>query len=586
METPDFVTLYFPSIDELSETDIQNARRRLEIFIKQFDPDVDTRPNTPFGDLHLNNLARLLAATEIAHGRFMSDLDLEQVAAGVIYNCDFVTKYLKNFAVVDQDTLQSSGVVRLTFCKDEAYTLDRRARYQFDDNIFNLRLPHPGPLEILPVGSTPPTNTNARVLTQVDENLYSVDVGVVGVMTSPVAAGDDGATDYLLDDMSGISALYDFEYGLPPSSLPTLAAKARETHYTASLTTPGGTRNYLNRQFPDLKAVSPIITGDTEMIRDIVNPLGVGAGYLDTMIQSSGYAGVDAHYVELEYFSTQGADSVDKFIGLLDLVNAPQQIVSITSAQDPTVELGLNTESVDIISESLDKVNTPLAQASYTVNEKLWISIAMPRTDAGVAKLTNDIDISTGKETHRFLVTYKADPMLSVVNDDVMSRSVKPVGVNVLVRGLIPVVIEDLLITYVRNPGVNMKLDTARDEVYNYFRSLGYPNLYTDSKIIDAMYYAGATDVISVNCTAQVQWSVANYFLKTPGENSPIDSLSTTLANCVQATDIKIASSKGLIPLYQDENLGTNDQTYVSIGPRSVGYILDKANIRFSEIIR
>jgi hypothetical protein len=34
--------------------------------------------------------------------RFMSDLDLEQVASGVVYNCDFISKYIQNFAPVDQ----------------------------------------------------------------------------------------------------------------------------------------------------------------------------------------------------------------------------------------------------------------------------------------------------------------------------------------------------------------------------------------------------------------------------------------------------------------------------------------------------
>ena len=91
MANPDLVNTYFPSVDELTEEEIQDARRRLEVFLKQFDSEIDTRPNTPFGDLHLTNLARILAAMETAQGRFMSDLDLEQIANGIIYNCDFVT---------------------------------------------------------------------------------------------------------------------------------------------------------------------------------------------------------------------------------------------------------------------------------------------------------------------------------------------------------------------------------------------------------------------------------------------------------------------------------------------------------------
>jgi len=586
MADPDLINTYFPSVDELDAATVQNARRRAEIFLKQFDPDIDTRPNTPFGDLHLTNFARLLAAMEIAQGRFMSDLDLEQIANGTIYNCAFVTKYLKNFAVYDKDTLSSSGVIRLTFCVDQAYTIDRGMRFQFGtDDIFTLRLAHPGHLEVVPVGSTPAINTNTRVLTQVDEERYSIDIGVEGTLTGDILAGTSGTTDTTVTDLTGVTVLYDFEYGTPTSSLPTLAAKARETHYTASMNTVGGTRNYLQRQFPDLKAVSPVITGDTEMVRDVVNPLGVGAGYLDAHIQSSKHAGDDSHYVELQYFDTQDGALVERYIGVLDLVQHPQHIKSIVSAEDATIDLGWGTDAIEIISESLDPVNAPLAQAAYSTQEKLWIAIDMPKA-SGVDLITNTIDVDTGDESHRFLVTYQADPMVPIVTDDVGSRSVKPVGVNVLVRGLVPVVIEDLLINYVKKPGVTMKLDTAKTEIYEYFKRLGYPNLYSDSRIGDSMYYAGAEDVISVTCTAHVQWSVADWFLKTPGLNDPITKLADTLTNSVKPNLVTISGSGGLIPEYVDPDLGTNDQTYVSVGQRNVGYVLNKENIRFSETLR
>jgi len=582
----DIVNTYWPKVSELDAETVQDARRRAEIWLKQFDSEIDTRPNTPFGDLHLTNFARLIAAIEIGQGRFLSDLDLEQIAAGTIYNCDFVTRYLKNFAVYDKETLSSSGVIRLTFCKDQAFTIDRRASYQFGtDDVYTLRLPHPGHLEIKPVGSTPPINTNTRVLTQVDEDRYAIDIGVEGAMVTQIVAGTSGTTNYPLDDLTGITALYDFDFGTPPSSLSKLASKARETHYTASTSTVGGSRNYLQRQFPDLKGVSPIITGDDEMVRDVANPLGVGAGYLDAHIQSSKHAGLDQHYVELTYYNEQDSATVERYIGELDLVEHPQYIKSIVSVEDDTVDLGLGTDAIEIISESLDPANAPLAQAAYTTKEKLWIAIDMPKA-AGVDLLTNTVNTATGEETHRFLVTYQADPMVPIVTDDIGSRSVKPVGVNVLVRGMIPVIIEDLLITYVKKPGVTMLLDSAQEEIFQYFKSLGYPTLYSDSRVIDAMYYAGADDVSSITCTAHVQWSVADWFLKTPGDNDPTSVLADTLSNSVKPTKITMSSSAGLIPSFTDPDLGTSNQTYVSVGPRNVGYVLDKTNIRFSEILR
>jgi hypothetical protein len=131
-----------------------------------------------------------------------------------------------------------------------------------------------------------------------------------------------------------------------------------------------------------------------------------------------------------------------------------------------------------------------------------------------------------------------------------------------------------------------MKLDAAKDEIWEYFRTLGYPNLYSDSRIIDSMYYAGADDVISITCTASVQWSVASKFVKTPEANDITADLAVFDADTVSPNPLTIMSSANLIPTYQDEDLGTGDQTYVSIGPRNVGYILDKEDIRFSETLR
>lgn len=579
MSELNFIDIYWPDPDELTSAQIAAARARLAAEVLRFDPEIDTRPNTPFGDLHLNNLARLLAADEVGHARFMSDLDLENVANGIIWNCDFVRAYLKNFAVVDQATLQSSGVVRLTFNADQAYTVDRRARYQFGGDTFSLRLPYPGPLELYPVGTTPPSNTNCRVLTQVDESAWAVDVAVVGTMTTQVESGAAGATDYPIAELTAIVAQYDFESGLPPSGLPELARMARETHYAASLTARGPAARYLKKNFPDLRVVSPVMTGDAEMVRDVANPLGVGAGYVDAHIQSSGHAGADSHYLTLRYYPEEG-----HYIGELDLVNPPQRILSMVSAAEAGVPLGLGTAAVDIYSASTNPADAPLAQAAYTVYEKLWVAVAMPRDTAGEPRLTNTLD-ADGNETHRFLVTYEADPMLPVVTDDILSPSVRPQGVNVLVRGLVPVVIDDLLITYTRAPGVTMKLDAAKANILAYLRALGYPEVYSDSRVGDEMFYAGASDLVSVTCAAHVQWSVASKFLKVPATD-PRGGLAAADAVSVTAAAITISSSKGLIPSYQDPHLGTASQTYCSVGPRNVGYIIADDALRFSEITR
>jgi len=142
-----------PLVREISPAYIQNVRERLAAYIKSQVPSADTDPNTPFGDLMLTPLATTVASLEIAAGRMFSDLDLENVAQNKIYNCDFVRKFLRNFAVVERNKLTARGIVRLALDKDFVDTnlakgpvwLDRGIQYVFGrSNIFTANLAFPG----------------------------------------------------------------------------------------------------------------------------------------------------------------------------------------------------------------------------------------------------------------------------------------------------------------------------------------------------------------------------------------------------------------------------------------------------------
>ena len=144
----DFDT-YGPLFDEIPNEKFLEVRERIEAFYRQNFPDVDTRPDSAVGDLVVTPAAFHRAYEEIALGRFMSDLDLANVAEGVIWNCPFVTEYLKNFATVDRANLRSTGIVRLVFDTDQDRIMDRRTRFNFgtgtaDSNTFNLPRPDPG----------------------------------------------------------------------------------------------------------------------------------------------------------------------------------------------------------------------------------------------------------------------------------------------------------------------------------------------------------------------------------------------------------------------------------------------------------
>lgn len=574
----DFINTYFPDVADISQEALLSARERLDIILKKKYPNLDSRPNSVFGDLSLSPFAYLVAAHEIATERFMSDLDLEQVANGVVYNCDFVRRYIQNFATVDQKTLQSSGVIRLVFCADDSYTVDRRARFLFNTgNEFTLRLPNAGSLYVLPVGSVPSPYTNEYVLKQITETTYAIDVGVVGTMTTQVNSGDVGSTDYSVTDMTSIIAVTNFEFGLPPESLAALAAKTREAFYSATLTTRTGTINYLNREFPDLSCISPILPGDTGALRASVNPLGVANGKMDVCVQSSNFSTPISQTIKLNY-SASGA-SGPAYYGKLDFIEIPQIFESIQYAADTSILLGDKgpTGDITILSQSTDFSKAPLLTAAYSSYDDYWIRVVAP--SASGFDFDPLSDGLTGAEYNYFTITYRADPMVKVVSDSLASSDLTPIGVDVLVKGYTPIYINSLLITYTKKPGVRVALDTAKTEIYNYFKTLGYNKVYSASKIYDAMFYAGADDVVSISVNSAVQWSIADKILPVsvtadPSTQSGYDS----------------AFSAGLTaPAPVTNNLSATSApeftTYSVLEVRNRGYYLPIENILFSEVI-
>ena len=573
----DFINTYFPDVADVDQASLLSARQRLDTILKQKYPNLDTRPNAVFGDLGLSPYAYLVACHEIAMERFMSDLDLEQVANGVIYNCDFVKKYIQNFATVDQTTLKSSGVIRLVFCADNSYTIDRRARYIFDtNNEFTLRLANPGSLDVLPVGSVPAPYTNEYVLKQISETEYAIDVGVVGTMVSQVSVGDVATTDYTITDLTNIIAVTNFEFGLPAESLATLAAKTREAFYSATLTTRAGANNYLAREFPDLAVTSPILPGDTAAVRAAVNPLGVANGKMDICVQSKNFGTTVSQTLQLTY-SASGA-SGPAYYGKLDLLEVPQVIDSIQYAGDTTIDLGVKgpTGKINVLSKSSDFAKAPLLTSAYSTYEDYWIRIVAPSASGFDFNPINDI---SGAQYNYFTINYRSDPMVKVVSDTLNSSNLTPIGVDVLVKGYVPIYINSLLITYTKKAGVRVALETARNEIYNYFKGLGYNKIYAASKIYDAMYYAGADDVVSISVNSQIQWSIADKIIPASVTADPAGQT---------GFDSAYASSLSL-PATVYNNLSATaafeSTTYSVMEARNRGYYLPLENILFSEVI-
>lgn len=594
MIPPNFIAKYFPELSEIPGSKLKDTRERIVSYMLSNYPDLDMSPNSPFGDLVITPFAHLLAAHEESMGRFMSDLDMENVAKGVIYNCDFVKAYLGNFAVVDRNNLHSTGVIRLITCVDKNIVVDRRTRYSFGiDNVFYLKLPHPGHFNIVATNSSVSPYTNGRVLRRIDTDLWAVDIGVVGTMNGDlVLKGDDGSTDVPDVDITGIKAVLDFTKGLPETSLPVLAEKTRTTFYSATLNTRNGSRNFLFKEFPSLVAASPVINNDNEQLREVVSPLGIAEGKIDIYVMSNGFSNADSQTIRMPLFNpVPSSGNPSRFVAKLELLNPPCFIDSIVSATQPLVNLGYKDNSLDtyILSRSKSALKAPLLQSAYSTYEEYYLCVNMPLDESDDPLLTTIVG-GGGVQYHDFTINYRSDPMVPVISDTVDSKDVSPLGVDILTKGFVVVVIKSLTISYVKTPGVTMALDTARTEIFNYFRKLAYGKVYSSSSIIDSMYYAGASEIVSIVPDAYVQWTVADKFIdSTLGDVEDsviIDDWNDTLEASVTPLSVLIETDSELNVNYSDPNIGESDESYAAIGKRNTCYLLDKANIIFTEVIQ
>ena len=278
----DFITTYMPAYAELEPDSVRDTRERLERYIRVSFPDLDINPNTVVGDLIITPQAFTVSAIESGMDRFMSDLNLGNVADGIIFNCDFVEKYLGNFAAYRTRNMQASGVLRLEFNANEDYYLDRRIRFSLDNEIFSMYLPYPGEFHICQVGKTREQNENGVTLKDTGSGTYFADIPVVGNTGDvEITADTKGliSTDEFPTLMS-IHSLDDFNPGTDTVTLPELAKRTRDTIYAASLNTRQSAIRYVYELCPFVEGAYAIKNGDREMIRDYRNPYGSKGGYV------------------------------------------------------------------------------------------------------------------------------------------------------------------------------------------------------------------------------------------------------------------------------------------------------------------
>lgn len=593
----DLVNTYFPKLSELTEAQLLSARTRAQSVIREVYPDVDMRPGSPLGDTVLSPFAMLIAMLEVATQRFASDLDLENVAAGTIYNCAFVEKFLNNFAVFPQLSLRSTGVIRLVFNENKTYEIDRRFQFSTGENApFTLRLPHEGLLTLLPVGSTKTPQLNQIVLNDLGNNTYGAEIAVEGDVDSSVAAADTFTTNIVIPELITAYSVVNFDTGNPGSSLKMLAEKTRQTFPAASLTSKTCARSFLLKEFPDLFAASAITNNDHLMLRSDANALGFIPGRVDLFVRSKQYDTVYEQVIKIKYNT-----ELKKYVSKLNLISPAYYIDSLTTNDINGDTLTLRPgeavpgrptynnvyRPVDIYSKSNNAAKAPLLTCAGTSYEDLWVVFDMPiDLDNNDSELLTTYD-ENGERYTSFTIRYYTDPLFKFIEERLSSTEVKPAGVDILVRPFVPMLLSQFNVQYSKQAGVSLTIENARNEIYNYLRQVSYPKAYSNARISDSMFYAGADDVTAINITANPLWSAANKIL--PADvDSPEDDLAAAFAGALNVPDIGVTNIDATNNL---QVLAHNDfvelSTKAAIGVSNLSFLIPSAQtITFSEVLR
>lgn len=556
----DFIQSYMPEAAELSQEDLYSTRERLEAYCLAAAPDVETNPNTVIGDLIITPQTYVITAIEQGMERLLSDLQLTNVADGIIYNCDFVSKWLQNFAVDTTFQLKPSGIIRLIFTENQQYELDRHTTFTTGTSIFTCYLPNVGPFLIYPVGSQLPSGVNGTVLIATGDGKFFADIPVIGeTEVTTLGAGTGLTMEPMPEECESVTAHTTFDTGTETISLQDLAKRARTTMHSASLNTRNGAINYLKAVCPLVECVYAIHNGDREMLRDKHNAYGVSLGVLDLYTRSKGYNFTEQQVLTM-YLNEEGTAYECDW----HYVGQPYHVESLTHNELPQVE------SIDHIITSTNGKGLGVL-AAYSIHEKLHIAVPEAVDAAGDSVFNPTID-ENGKLYTTFTITYQTDPLFPTIAHTVENKDNLPINTDVLVRGFIPIIFEKFEVMYVRTPGVLPDLETAFTKIKEYMGNLGAPYVYSDAEIAHIMQEAGAKYMKGVNVLAYVQWTVAQKVEDYAGNIVPVPN------------GPAITKSSGLRIMYPAEGTEQKPDDMYACSVRNIRYWFMEGSLTFKEV--
>jgi hypothetical protein len=571
-----FTEEYFPDIDALTASTLADAREMVVRILQPSMPDVDLSPGTPTGDLVVSVLGAHRAAAQEANSRLMSDLNLENVANGIIFSCNFVRAYLGNFGVYDVENLRAAGLVRLTYSSPVARTLPLAIRFRFGNtDDYHLVAADSGSshIRLLAAGVPHDGQPDTYQLSQTSASSWAVDVPLYGNLTAPVARGTAGTATIISDDLIGMVSAIDFLPGIPTATLKDLARMARKAAFSLTSGSRASTTALVLRNWPETAMVSPVVSGDAEMLR---SPAGsamvMQRPAIDLYMRSARDMQRETQVVRLEYVPSLGG----VFRGQLNLLHTPSRILSIEWS---------GSTGASVVSDYTVFTNTTRRelygnQHCGTRYEALYAEVVPTGADA----ITRSG--SPGELYAMFTVTYDADPLLQTVASTLEAPDNVPPGVSMLVKSGPLVLVDTLNIDYTKKQGTRTTLGVAREKIRDYFKGAGYPDVFRQTQIHDIMVGAGVERVTNITCTGRILISAAERRLT--ALNTDTAAMAVTADWHAQSDIIAvptITSVAQIVPnvIMQEDGSAGGIELWAATR-RTARYYVDLENINFTEL--
>jgi len=559
---------YYPSVIDSQNLSAYNENLRLWLKANSTE-DIDTKPGSVIGDLILGSESIVNAALDQALTNFTSDLDLANPSAGTIYNCDFVGRYVENFSTTNYTEITSSGTIRLVFSDASFRVIDRGVQFRNNNQIFVPRVYKEGNIRILSPGQTKSYDSNDYVLTGLGTRFY-IDIPVYSMDATAVTNLAPFEISELISGLLEIYAIGDFWSKSTTSSIQELANKTRITSVSANATTRSGLVRLVRQEFPDIKAVSPVVVGDYEMTRQSVNVLGLPSPSVDLYVKTPLYGTEMKEPVRLEF-----DDSTQSYYGELTLQDTPLKIKTIAFSDE------LGTE-VDFKSYFLSTDSTSPALSAYgTSNNRIWVKFPAPKNSSNVAIVPPALDTTTNSFYQIFEVTYVCDPGLKIIEDFFLSPDTKPIGIDLKVKLFRPIDFTALYINHARKRGVKINQAKAREEINSYLQTISWPESYSDATIIDSMFYAGASNVFKIEADAYLLVGPCDYLIT---EEPTSILFLTDEDNYTEIPKFRITGSNNFAYKAKDTETNYPDNKHYATGPRNISFLLNSNQILFREV--